>query len=109
MHILIGLCMGLVLLYFWLLAHWFARVLMFLLLGAIFGAAGLALGDDPNHQGGALMIALIGVVAAWFVAGIPIYYWRPRISAALAAGEARDKQLTRETIEAFNRKHGLTG
>jgi hypothetical protein len=43
MHILIGLCLALALLYFWLLGHWFARVVMFLTLavvGAFRGAVG---------------------------------------------------------------------
>ena len=107
MHILIGLCMGLALLYYWLLGHWFARVLMFLLLGAVFGMVGLAIAD--RGPSGFFLLPL-GVAAAWVVYrfGIPIYYWRPRIIALAASADERDKQLTRETIEQFNRKHGLT-
>jgi|SRR5579862_1315166 len=108
MHILIGLCLGLALLYYWLLAHWFARVLVFLLLGAVFATAGYALGDTRSDPATACMLALIGGAAAWFAAAIPTWYWTRRISDLNAASEARDKQLTRETIERFNRTHGLT-
>jgi hypothetical protein len=40
MRILVGLVLALVLLYFWLLGHWFARVVMFLALAALFGLLG---------------------------------------------------------------------
>ena len=40
MHVLIGLCLGVALLYFWLLGHWFARILAFLIFAALFGIVG---------------------------------------------------------------------
>jgi hypothetical protein len=78
MHILIGLAMAAALLYFWLLGHWFARVLVFLLLGAALGVGGMVIGMRNDPVGGFLLGAL-GIVAAWFSAGIPIYYWRYRL------------------------------
>src|ERR1700733_1267971 len=40
MHIIFGICLGLALLYFWLIGHWFARVVVFLMLVAIVGTIG---------------------------------------------------------------------
>jgi len=78
MHILIGLVLALVLLYFWLLGHWFARVVMFLALAAIFGLLGaLFTGmDGPPAQNHAVIGILIGAALAWPVSGIPIYWLR---------------------------------
>ena len=69
MHILIGLAAGVALLYFWLLGHWFARILVCLL----FGALGVLLASGNA-------IALIcAVVLAWPLASLPIYYWNHRV------------------------------
>jgi hypothetical protein len=76
MHILIGIGLALVLLYFWLCAHWFARVIVFLLLTVTIGfmasptVPGLVTG--PEH-----LIAgfVYGGIIGWFVSGIPTYYW----------------------------------
>jgi hypothetical protein len=62
MHFLIGLGLFVVLLYWWLIGHWFARVLVFLLL-AVLGAL-LSAGN------GAAIIA--AGVLAWFIASLPI-------------------------------------
>jgi hypothetical protein len=42
MHFLVGLCLALALLYFWLLGHWFARVVMFLGLAVVVAFLGAA-------------------------------------------------------------------
>src|SRR5690348_14818851 len=47
MEILVGLGFAVVLLYLWLLGHWFARVLVFLLLAALFGLIGAML-TEPH-------------------------------------------------------------
>jgi hypothetical protein len=75
MHILIGLVVVAALLYFWLVAHWFARVLMFLLLGVggFFGGGAIT-GTLPSS----VILGVLGIVAAWYVAGIPTYYWQRR-------------------------------
>jgi hypothetical protein len=44
MHIIVGLILALTLLYFWLLGHWFARVVTFLGLTVICGFAGYLAG-----------------------------------------------------------------
>jgi hypothetical protein len=77
MHILVGLCMGLALLYFWLLGHWFARALMFVVLGVTFGGACffIVAANTGIEQAG-FMAVPIGVLAAWFAAGAPTYYHR---------------------------------
>jgi hypothetical protein len=65
-HILIGIAMAIVLLYFWLIGHWFARVLVFLLLAAL--GALIAAGN---------VAAIIATgLLAWLIASLPIYYQR---------------------------------
>jgi hypothetical protein len=78
MHILIGLGLAVVLLYFWLIGNRFARVLMFLLLAAglgVYGGLCLATNDSPV---GGMIGGCIGIALAWPVAGIPIYFARFR-------------------------------
>ena len=80
MEILVGLALALVLLYFWLLGHWFARVVMFLALAVAFGGLGaLYAGADgpPGHNHGWVGM-LIGVALAWPVSSIPIYWLRSK-------------------------------
>jgi hypothetical protein len=67
-HFLIGLGLFLALLYWWLLGHWFARILVFLVLA---GLCALLLIDNPAA------IAL-AVVLAWLVASLPVYIHRNR-------------------------------
>jgi len=83
MHIIVGLGLALVLLYFWLLGHWFARVVMFLALAVAFGALGALFtgAGGPPAQNHALVGMLIGAALAWPVSSIPIYYLRSRFSA----------------------------
>jgi hypothetical protein len=64
MHIIIAVAAGVALLYFWLLGHWFARVLVFLLCLGV----GLILADLPA-------LIFLGVVG-WFGGGIPLYVRR---------------------------------
>lgn len=80
MHILVGLGMAVALLYFWLIGHWFARVLMVILLVPAVGFAiaclfATAPGVTPV---GAAFGGLIGAIAGWFLAGWPAYYWEAR-------------------------------
>jgi len=68
MHVLIGIAMAVALLYFWLIGHWFARILVCLL----FGTLGVLLASGNT-------IALIcAVVLAWPLASLPSYYWQRR-------------------------------
>jgi hypothetical protein len=79
MHILIGLALAVALLYFWLIGHWFARVLAFLVFAVCLGAAagaGLAAANPADGAFVGILGLIFGTVAAWFVSGIPIYYWR---------------------------------
>jgi hypothetical protein len=66
MHFLIGLGLFVVLLYWWLIGHWFARVLVFLLLAV--------LGAFISAGNGAAIIAT-GVLS-WFIASLPVYHQR---------------------------------
>jgi lipoprotein signal peptidase len=80
MHILIGLALAVALLYFWLIGHWFARILAFLMFAAILGLLGASIGNtaDASVHGAPVVMALIGVGLAWPVAALPAYYWRRR-------------------------------
>jgi hypothetical protein len=90
MHILIGLALAAALLYFWLIGHWFARVLAFLLLTAVFGLAlGAAFATTGGGGGGFVIGTAIGGVAAWFVSGIPLYYWRYQLTGSIACPRRR--------------------
>ena len=80
MHILIGLGAALALLYYWLLGHWFARVLMCILLVPAFGLGALASFATLLHEG-AYPLALVGAVAGWAAGSAPVWYWRQRIEA----------------------------
>ena len=77
MHILIGLCMGLALLYYWLLGHWFARVLMCILLVLMGVLIGLA--NMDRHPEFAAPLMLIGAGAGWAAGSAPVWYWRKRL------------------------------
>jgi hypothetical protein len=91
MAFLVGLILALALLYFWLIGHWFARVLMFLMLSPLFAAtvavvAGL-LGGNQSHPNSEPSVAIVlvafcvgaGGVIAWFVSMLPIYYRRRQL------------------------------
>jgi len=133
MHLLIGLLLGIVLLYFWLLGHWFARVLVFLPLAVVGFVAGgeIAAGygeewaaahrpqvvaaPETHKPGGATVEEVLatlerrapapqaaaqavaapasplwflpfgvvpGVLLAWLIASLPIYYWRAQLKRA---------------------------
>jgi hypothetical protein len=71
---LLGAVAGALLLYFWLIGHhWFARVLAFLVLVIPLSFLGSAYGA-PYDSG--LLGLVLGGVAAWFLTGIPIYVRR---------------------------------
>lgn len=78
MHILVGLVLAAVLLFVWLIGHWFARVLAFLLLACVFGLSGAFMAgiDGPPAHNHGIAGALLGLLLAWFVSGIPIYVRR---------------------------------
>jgi hypothetical protein len=87
MHILIGLAMGLALLYFWLIGHWFARVIVFLILACVGFAAGASIVNfglydgHANILGPGLLAGAVGAALAWPLASIPTYYWRHHLRA----------------------------
>jgi hypothetical protein len=80
MHVLIGLLLGIALLYFWLVGHWFARVLMLLALAPLFAFIGCVLFVGiPGATPIAITIGgMIGAGLAWPVASLPTYHWRRR-------------------------------
>lgn len=74
MALLIGIPAMLAILYGWLVGNWFARVLVFLMLTALIAVVTLV-AADPKGTIVFLAVILAGV-AAWFLSGIPVYYWR---------------------------------
>jgi len=84
MEILIGIGIALAVLFFWLSGHWFARVVMFLLLGAVLTAVitpsitfGVYAGQAPWQI--LFPIILVGFGLAWPIAGLPAYYYRRQV------------------------------
>ena len=83
MHIIASLAIGAALLYFWLIGHWFARVLMFLCLAAVFGFLGASLLAATQDAAAAAPVpgiigATLGAGAAWYIAGIPLWVQRAK-------------------------------
>ena len=77
-HIIVGLLLAIALFYFWLIGHWFARVLVFLMLAVVGFIAGANVPTSPSPAG-SIICGLIGAALAWPLASIPIYYWRHQI------------------------------
>jgi multisubunit Na+/H+ antiporter MnhF subunit len=88
MHILIGLVLVLALLYFWMSAHWFVRIVAFVLI-SILSCGIIAACDAYPNRGFALPFAL---VLSWLIASIPTYRAR-----YLARGTSRE--ATRRGME----------
>jgi uncharacterized membrane protein len=87
MHILIGLVLAAAPLYFWLLRHWFARVLVFIALMCVsVFVAFLVSYEAPARF---RTISAIGAVASWFVSGLPLYVWRHRLAQLQTAQQLR--------------------
>jgi hypothetical protein len=85
-HIILGLALGAALLYFWLVGHWFARVLVWLLLGVLCGAD-LAHDMRAFWEGGNVTninsaAFAIGFILAWPMADLPANYWRRQPAAS---------------------------
>lgn len=84
MVFLIGLLSAIALLYFWLIGHWFARILAFLLfVPVVVVCAGRAFPNSVD-QVGAILILVCLIALAWPIASIPIYVWRWRARATVA-------------------------
>jgi hypothetical protein len=77
-HIIVGLLLAIALFYFWLIGHWFARVLVFLMLAVVGFIAGANV--TQHNPTGSIICGIIGVALAWPLASIPIYYWRRQIA-----------------------------
>ena len=82
MAILIGLGLAMALLYFWLIGHWFARILVFLLLSVFFFFMFVATAHDTSDRAGVVILGLFGIPLAWPIADIPAYCCRRRVRAA---------------------------
>jgi len=81
MELMIGAGLALALLYFWLLANWFARVVMFLVLIPVLTFVALwalypLLHTPADSQTNMAFAIAIGFLASWFVSYAPTYYRR---------------------------------
>lgn len=72
MGIVIAAALALALLYAWLMGWWFARVVVFL------GMAGICFLFTMGRPE-TIVVAIACSVLAWFISGLPIYFWRWRI------------------------------
>lgn len=86
MHILIGIVLGVALLYFWLVGHWFARVLTFLIVVSLFFIFSIGFFGTAGLLGFVRIPVSIGV--AWLISSGPTWYWRDRMR-TIAAAETR--------------------
>lgn len=95
MHILIGICLALGLLYAWLIGWWFARVLVFLELGVLGTIGGYGIGSQSDVVAGVLLG--IGFVAlGWVLASLPVYYWRQRLGLTVSEPTRLRQWINRE-------------
>jgi hypothetical protein len=82
---LIGICLGLTGLYFWLVGHWFARIIAFVALVALLGGVATMIWPQASPAPFAA-----GAMLAWPLAGLPQYYRRAKAQKGAAeAGSAR--------------------
>jgi hypothetical protein len=106
--VIISLLLGVILLWAWLLGHWFARVLVCIILVLAFGALGGACGNgEPAAQ---IIFVLIGASVGWAIGSVPVWYWRglPRLNDTERRDIARQAQLLEPHGESFLRAKGLT-
>lgn len=79
---LVAVVLGLGVLWFWLVGHWFARLLAFPLLALAIGACiGGILEQFLQPQDkpiSALIAVLVGGFLGWHLSGLPIRFWRKR-------------------------------
>lgn len=80
MGTLTGLMIFCGLLYWWIIGHWFARILVTLALSLSLLYVALFL-MEMNHAaaGARLLVALLLLCSTWFIGGAPTYYWRHRM------------------------------
>lgn len=89
MHILIGLILGCVLLYFWIAGNWLARAVIFPVIAFLIGFVAIGIASDHHaSQGVFIILALIGTALAWPISNIPTLYWRQRMR-TIAEAEMR--------------------
>lgn|SRR5215472_9106134 len=75
MHILIAIGIALALLYWWLRGHWFARIIVLIVLVPTL-SLGLAVLNSDNAPYSLVVSAVLGVLFAWPIASLPTYYHR---------------------------------
>jgi hypothetical protein len=84
MEIIIGIGAAVALLYYWLLGHWFARVLTTIVFvpllavigGGIVDASMSHLPGSPAKGTAIIGAGIIGTAIAWCAASAPVWYWR---------------------------------
>jgi hypothetical protein len=76
MHLIIGIGAAVALLYYWLLGHWFARVLTTIVFVPAFALLGAVLFMVPHNNAPGVFGAILGAAIAWPAASAPVWYWR---------------------------------
>jgi uncharacterized membrane protein HdeD (DUF308 family) len=79
MHIIIGIAAAVALLYYWLLGHWFARILTTIVFVPLFffiGMVSIMVLTDQKDMPASFAFGIIGAVLAWPAASAPVWYWR---------------------------------
>ncbi len=84
---LIAVVLAAGLLYFWLLGHWFARVLVFA--PFVIGGVAMIIGGLNDHVSGHLIPlgALFGAMG-WCIGSAPIWYYRHQEATSIEARKA---------------------
>jgi hypothetical protein len=75
---LIAIVLALVVLAAWLSGHWFARVIVMLVLGGFVWAVALEFKGTEHGIESSLLAFILGLPCAWVIASLPTYYWRHR-------------------------------
>jgi hypothetical protein len=74
MTIFVGLGLALAGLYWWILGHWFARIVCFLMLAPTMGLVWASLaGRDAASQ---FLVGILVMAFAWPISSLPMYFWR---------------------------------
>ena len=106
MHFLIGLVLAVMLLYGWLIGHWFARVLVFLLLAGVTFVVVCFVAQEPGKPAVGPILGLLAATLAWPIAGLPTYYWRHQMREYLSAAYGIPKDYSETPLTDSARRHG---
>lgn len=96
MELLIGLILAIVVLWLWLVGHWFGRILAFIAFAIGLGAGGAVMGlaFAPGATGAGIGGAGLGLALAWPLASWPIWHQKTRWDRAVRQALSPPPQVT---------------